>query len=116
MDLWQLNVFCKVVENKSFSKAGDAIFISQPTVSSHIKYLEDYFGCVLIDRLGKEACPTKAGELLYEYSKKLLALRDETESAMSNLIGKVKGRLAIGGSTIPGEFILPGIIGEFARK
>lgn len=116
MDLWQLNVFCKVVENRSFSKAADAIYISQPTVSSHIKYLEDHFGCVLIDRLGKEAVATRAGELLYGYSKKLLALRDEAESAMSDFLGRVKGRLVIGGSTIPGEFILPGITGEFAKK
>ncbi len=116
MDLWQLNVFCKVVEQKSFSRAGLAVHLSQPTVSSHIKDLEDHFGCVLIDRLGKEALPTKAGSLLYRYARKLLALRDETETAMSQLQGKIKGRLSIGGSTIPGGFILPRVIGEFSRK
>ena len=61
MDLWQLNVFCKVVELKSFSRAGKTVHLSQPTVSSHIKDLEDSIGCRLIDRLPKKAMPTKAG-------------------------------------------------------
>jgi DNA-binding transcriptional LysR family regulator len=116
MDLWQLNVFCKVVDLKSFSKAGMSIHLSQPTVSSHIKDLEEHFGCILIDRLGKEALPTQAGQLLYRYARKLLSLRDETESAMSQYQGKIKGRLSIGGSTIPGGFLLPRLIGEFKKK
>ena len=74
MDLWQLQVFCKVVEHKSFSEAGRTVHLSQPTVSSHIKDLEDHFGCRLIDRLAKEALPTRAGELLYGYAIRLLAL------------------------------------------
>jgi DNA-binding transcriptional LysR family regulator len=116
MDLWQLNVFCRVVDHKSFSKAALAIHLSQPTVSSHIKDLEEHFGCVLIDRMGKEALPTPAGLLLYRYARKLLSLRDETESAMSQFQGKIKGRLSIGGSTIPGGFLLPRFIGEFKKK
>ena len=116
MDLWQLNVFCKVVEQKSFSKAGNAVHLSQPTVSSHIKDLETHFDCNLIDRLGKEANPTKAGQLLYRYAKKLLALREEAEIAMSEFHGKLKGRLMIGGSTIPSGFILPPLIGAFSKE
>jgi DNA-binding transcriptional LysR family regulator len=113
MDLWQLNIFCKVVELKGFSKAGNAIHLSQPTISSHIKDLENHFECQLIDRLGKKAVPTKAGELLYHYARKLIALRDETEAAMAEFQGKIKGRLVIGGSTIPGGYILPKCIGAF---
>ena len=106
MDLWQLLIFCKVVEFKSFSKAGRAVHLSQPTVSSHIKDLEDHFDCRLIDRLAKEALPTKAGLLLYRYARRLISLRDETESAMAAFKGKVKGSLNLGGSTIPGAFVL----------
>ena len=116
MDLWQLKVFCTVIEQKSFSKAGTFIHLSQPTVSSHIKDLESHFGCLLIDRLGKEALPTKAGNLLYRYARKLLALKEETETAMSQFQGRMKGRLYIGGSTIPGGFILPKMIGEFSKQ
>jgi DNA-binding transcriptional LysR family regulator len=115
MDLWQLQIFVSVVENKSFSKASEAINLSQPTVSSHIKELEDYFQCRLLDRLGKITEPTKAGELLYHYSKKLLTLRDQTESALHDFLGRTKGNLFIGGSTIPSGYIIPRLIGPFSR-
>lgn len=114
MDLWQLNILCKVVEKRSFSKAGQAANLSQPTVSSHVKDLEEHFGCRLIDRLSKQAVPTKAGELVYAYAKKLLALVDETENAVAEFLGAAKGRLTLGGSTIPGVYILPKIVGGFA--
>jgi DNA-binding transcriptional LysR family regulator len=115
MDLWQLNIFCKIVEHKSFSKAAKIVQLSQPTISSHIKDLEDHFGCRLIDRLARESVPTKAGELLYQYARRLIALRDETEMAINEFKGKITGKLAIGGSTIPGCYILPGIIGAFTK-
>jgi DNA-binding transcriptional LysR family regulator len=116
MDLWQLHIFCKVVQLKSFSKAGKDIHLSQPTVSSHIRDLEEHFGCRLIDRLAREAVPTKAGELLYSYARELIALRDETEMALAEFQGKMEGHLIIGGSTIPGVHILPKIIGDFVRE
>lgn len=116
MDLWQLHIFCKVVDLKSFSRAGRAVHLSQPTVSSHIKDLEAHFDCRLIDRLAKEAVPTKAGHLLYRYAKRMIALREETESAMAEFKGQVKGSLNLGGSTIPGAFVLPAIIGAFTAR
>jgi DNA-binding transcriptional LysR family regulator len=116
MDLWQLKIFCKVVELKSFSKAGKIVHLSQPTVSSHIKDLENHFDCRLIDRLAKEAVATKAGEILYGYARKILAFSDEAETAMAEFNGKIKGRLFIGGSTIPGTYLLPRIIGAFTRR
>jgi len=115
MDLWQLHIFSKVVTLKSFSKAGESIHLSQPTISSHIKDLESHFGCRLIDRLGKEALPTKAGELLFAYASRLMALRDEAETAMAEFQGSLKGHFFIGGSTIPGGYILPKLIGQFTR-
>jgi DNA-binding transcriptional LysR family regulator len=115
MDLWQLHIFCKVVELGSFSRAGKAVHLSQPTVSSHIQALEEHVGCRLVDRLSKETVPTRAGELLHGYAKKLLALRDEAESALAEFQGKISGRLVIGGSTIPGGYVLPEIIGDFTR-
>jgi DNA-binding transcriptional LysR family regulator len=116
MDLWQLNIFCKVIELKSFSRAGKAVRLSQPTISSHIKDLEGDFDCRLIDRLSKEAVPTKAGELLYEYAKRMLALRDETETALAEFKGEIRGRLVIGGSTIPGTYLIPQLISDFKKK
>ncbi len=116
MNLWQLHIFCKVVELKSFSLAGKTVHLSQPTVSSHIKDLEDQFDCQLIDRLAKAATPTKAGRLLYTYACRLLALSNETEAAMAEFQGKIKGQLDIGGSTIPGTYLLPQYIGSFIAE
>ncbi|MBI9076503.1 MAG: LysR family transcriptional regulator [Desulfatibacillum sp.] len=115
MDLWQLHIFTKVVEMGSFSKAAQAVNLSQPTVSSHIKDLEDHLNCRLIDRLGRKASSTKGGELLYSFATRLLALRDEAESAMSSFLGKPTGVLAIAGSNIPGCYVLPRVIGAFSK-
>lgn len=116
MDLWQLHIFCKVVEHKSFSKAGRAIHLSQPTISSHIQSLEDHFGCRLIDRMTRQAVPTAAGKILYRYAKRLDALREEAEAAIASLRGEVRGRLHLGASTIPGNYLLPALIGGFTRQ
>jgi len=116
MDLWHLTIFCKVIELKSFSKAARAVNITQPTISSHIKDIENTFGCRLIDRLPKEAVPTKAGKILYGYAKRIIALNDEAHSAISQFLGNIGGDLKVGGSTIPGTYILPNIIGDFKRK
>ncbi len=116
MDLWRLKIFRKVIEHKSFSKAADVIHLSQPTISSHIKSLEEHYGCRLIDRLEKKAVPTKAGELLYYHAGRLLAMHEETEAAMADFHGKISGKLVIGGSTIPAGYIFPEIIGKFIER
>jgi DNA-binding transcriptional LysR family regulator len=116
MDLWQLHVFCKVVETKSFSTAARIVHLSQPTVSSHIQDLEAHFGCRLIDRLSRQAVPTAAGRLLHGYARRMLALREEAESAMSKHQGRMQGELVIGGSTIPGGYLLPAVLGVFKER
>jgi len=115
MDLWQLKIFVTVVEEQSFSKASDVIHLSQPTVSSHIKELEKHFQCRLLDRLGKKTEPTRAGWILFEHARKLLALKDSTESAMQEFLGCTRGPLIIGGSTIPAGYILPALLGLFTK-
>jgi DNA-binding transcriptional LysR family regulator len=116
MDLWQLHVFCKVVEAKSFSKAAATVHLSQPTVSSHIQDLEAHFGCRLIDRLSREAVPTQAGRMLHGYARRLLSLRDEAEAALAEYQGRMRGTLVIGGSTIPGSYLLPATLGIFKKR
>lgn len=113
MDLWRLQIFCRVIELRSFSRAAKAVYLSQPTVSSHIKDLESHFECKLVDRLGRAVVPTKAGSLLYGYARRMIALKQEAENALSEFQGKIKGRLTIGGSTIPAGYILPPLLGIF---
>jgi len=115
MDLWRLQIFCRVVELESFSRAAKAVYLSQPTVSSHIKDLENHFECKLVDRLGRQVTPTKAGSLLYGYATKIIDLKQEAENAIAEFQGKIKGRLTIGGSTIPAGYILPPLLGRFKK-
>lgn len=116
MDLWHLTIFKKVVDTQGFSSAAKAINLTQPTVSSHIKELENHLNCQLVDRIGKITVPTKAGEVLYAYASKLLSLYEETETAMAQFLGNIRGRLTIGGSTIPAGYILPRLIGGFLEQ
>lgn len=116
MDLWRLRIFRKVIEHKSFSKAALAINLSQPTVSSHIKDLEEHYGCRLIDRVDRKAVPTRAGQLLYKYAKRLAQLVEEMETAMAGFQGDIKGQLVVGGSTIPAGYLLPRLVGAFRER
>ncbi len=116
MDLRRLQVFCKVVELKSFTRAADAVFLSQPTVSEHIRSLEEYFEQKLLDRLGREVLPTQAGQILYKYARRMLQLNQEAVQAVNQYSGKLAGHLSVGASTIPGTYVLPGFIGAFKEQ
>lgn len=115
-DLRQLEIFCKVVELKSFSKAADAVFLAQASVSERIATLESMVGTRLFDRLGRQVVPTKAGELLYKHAVQLLDLKRKVSLAMQDFLGIKQGEIHMGGSTIPGEYILPGAIEGFRKK
>jgi len=113
MKLNQIEIFCKIFELKSFSKAAEVLHLTQPTLTEHMKSLEQYLGTPLIDRLGREVVPTKAGEVFYEYCQKILNLKKEAEQKIKEQEGTLKGELKIGASTIPGEYILPHLIKNF---
>lgn len=116
MDIHRLEVFCKLVELQSFTKAADAVFLTQPTVSEHIRALEETVGEKLVDRLGREVLPTPAGKILYQYARRIIQIRDEAIQALQKFRGNLAGHLLIGASTIPGTYILPGCIGSFKSK
>lgn len=113
MDLKRLEVFCRVVELKSFTRAAAATRLSQPSVSDHIRLLEEETGEKLLDRLGRETLPTPAGKILYRYAIRMLKLRDEAGQALGEFRGQLSGVLSIGASTIPGTYLLPRMIVSF---
>jgi len=116
MDLRQLEIFVKVAELGSFSRAAEALHLTQPTVSERIRTLEDELGVRLLDRLGRGAAVTRAGELLVSYAGRMLALQREARQALDSFQGKMSGGLLVGASTIPGEYVLPPLIGRFKDK
>jgi DNA-binding transcriptional LysR family regulator len=116
MDLRRLEIFAKVAELGSFSRAAEALFLTQPTVSEHVRALEDELGVQLLDRLGRGAVATRAGQLLLGYARRILALATEARQAVDQFQGRMSGELIVGGSTIPGEYVLPALVAQFRSK
>lgn len=116
MDLHQLYVFSKVVEHKSFSKAADNIFLSQSTVSSHIRALERTLNMRLFDRIGREIILTPYGSRLYQWALKLLLLKDEAMLDLKEGMNELRGIIRIAASSVPGQFILPHMIKQFRNQ
>lgn len=116
MLLHQLEAFINVAEKKSFSKAAEALYLSQSTVSTHISNLEAYYGHKLFDRLGKEIVLTGAGEKLYPLAKEILVLQDKALWVLKENADKIEGQLKIAASTVPAQYIVPKLIAGFSRK
>ncbi|RJR47267.1 MAG: LysR family transcriptional regulator [Desulfobacteraceae bacterium] len=115
-DLRQLEIFSRVVELGSFSKAADAVFLAQASVSERVAILEEMVGARLLDRMGRRVVPTRAGELLYRHALTLLKMKKAAAMEMQDFLGMEAGEVEIGCSTIPGEYILPEVIGRFCRE
>ncbi|SPF42007.1 Transcriptional regulator, LysR family [Syntrophobacter sp. SbD1] len=113
MDIHRLMIFCKVIDLQSFTKAAEALSLSQPTVSEHIRALEESLGEKLVDRLGREILPTPAGKVLYRYAREIIQLREKAVQAIGKFKGNLSGALHVGASTIPGTYILPRLVGTF---
>src|SRR4030065_2020875 len=111
-----LETFCRVAALKSFSRAADDLFLTQPTVSGHILSLERSLCLRLFDRTGREIRLTKAGEMFLEYASKILTVRKDLLNALSEFSKGIRGELSLGASTIPGEYLLPRLMGDFKRE
>jgi DNA-binding transcriptional LysR family regulator len=112
----ELEIFCKVVELESFSKAAEAVFLVQASVSERVASLEKKIGARLLDRLGRKVIPTAAGELLHKHATLLLEMKETAQLEIESFLGLEQGEISMGGSTIPGEYILPGLISRFNKK
>ena len=115
-DLRQLEIFRKVVDLGSFSRAAEAVYLAQASVSERIASLESMVGVRLLDRLGRQVVPTRAGELLYKHAVLLLEMKKTACLEMEDFLGVKRGEIHVGGSTIPGEYILPKFIGRFREE
>jgi len=113
MDLKRMEVFCKIVELKSFTRAGEALSLAQPTVSEHIRALETTLGQKLLDRFKGDVLPTPVGRMFYQYAKSIVQTRDEAFQAVDQFRNKLAGQLNLVASSIPGTYVLPKIIGSF---
>ncbi|MBM4305530.1 MAG: LysR family transcriptional regulator [Deltaproteobacteria bacterium] len=115
IDFRHLETFCRVASLKSFSKAAEDLFLTQPTVSGHILTLEKTLSIRLFDRNGREVRLTKAGEIFYGFALKILTSRKELINALGEFSQGIRGELSLGASTIPGEYLLPKLMGDFKK-
>ena len=116
MDFKQLEAFAYVVENHSFSKAAEILHLTQPTISSHISSLERELNIKLIVRTTKETYPSSAGEILYQYARQMLQLRESAAQAIHLFTKEMKGTITLAASTIPAEYFLPRLMQAFRHQ
>jgi DNA-binding transcriptional LysR family regulator len=115
MDIRRLEIFCAVIDHGSFTRASQAVFISQPSVSENIRILEEQIGEKLVDRLGRQAQATHAGKILYRYARKMIQLQKDAQQAISSYQGNLSGQLCVGASTVPGAYLLPEVLQGFKK-
>ncbi len=113
INLRQLKAFVAVAENRSFTRAAKILYMTQPAVSAQIKALEERLDIRLMERTDKSIVLTEAGDMFLEEARKILSLFEGFTEAIDELKGVRRGRLCLAASTIPGEYILPKIIGDF---
>ncbi len=116
MDTRQLRIFTAVYKTGSFTKAAEQLFTSQPTISEHMRNLEDHLGCKLFDRLGRSIMPTPQAELLYPKATEILSEIDKISKTLASVSNVISGELHLGASTIPGAYILPQYAAAFKKR
>ncbi|HLR34729.1 MAG TPA: selenium metabolism-associated LysR family transcriptional regulator [Tissierellales bacterium] len=116
MDLRQLETFVTVAKLKSFSKAAQKLFITQPTVTNHIQNLEKELGTILINRSSKNISLTKAGSILYKYALNIINACEMAKFDLADYKGKIQGHLELCSSSVPRKYVLPKILKNFTVK
>ena len=111
----QLLTFVTVVETGGFTMAARNLYMTQPAISWQIKSLEEDVGFKLIERGERTICLTEAGKLFFRNARKILNQYEALNNEIRQYKNLEKGRLKIGASTIPGEYVLPEYIGGFKR-
>ncbi len=109
-------VFICVAEQLSFSKAAEALFISQPAITKHIKELEKKLDISLFERKGNKIYLTKAGKLVYDELKKIEQHYREMEYEVGQLNDSFKGELKIGASSTISQYMIPKAVAAFHKR
>jgi DNA-binding transcriptional LysR family regulator len=116
MEVRDLQVFISVAKHLNYTRAGEEVHLSQPSVSVRIKQLEIELRVKLFDQLGKKVALTEAGQLLLPYAHRVITAVDDAKHAIEDLQGLQRGALRIGASTTPGMYIIPRTIARFKEQ
>lgn len=116
LNLNQLRVFYTAAREGSYSRAAQALFITQPAVSQNIKALETYYGVGLFQKSGRSMELTQAGRILYEYAKRIFEVAEEAEQAIRELGSLDRGEVRVGTTKIYARYLMPSIINAFRMR
>lgn len=116
MDLDQLHTFLEIVRLKSFSKAAQTCYRTQPAISAQVRQLEQELNTTLFERLGTRISLTVAGRILAEHAEQILALRRRAQDAINELEKVPRGELLIAANEATCIYVLPGVFAEFKTR
>ncbi|MCD6265200.1 MAG: LysR family transcriptional regulator, partial [Deltaproteobacteria bacterium] len=111
----QMESLIYLVEEGSFSRAAKRVFLTQPSLTKHIKNLEEAVNARLVNRENMGISLTTEGKIIYDYSRRILKLRDEAKERILRIKENESGNIFISASTIPATYILPYLLNDFKR-
>ena len=115
MDLDQLHTFLEIVRLKSFSKAAQTCYRTQPAISAQVRQLEQELNTTLFERLGTKIALTMAGRIFADYSEQILELRKRAQDAINELEKAPRGELVIAANEATCIYVLPRVFAEFKK-
>jgi DNA-binding transcriptional LysR family regulator len=116
MDLDQLHTFLEIVRLKSFSKAAQSCFRTQPAVSAQVRQLEQELNTSLFERLGTKIALTPAGRIFADYAEQILELRRRAQNSINELERVPRGELVIAATEATCIHVLPGVFSEYKKR
>src|SRR5882757_5928452 len=116
MDLDQLHTFLEIVRLKSFSKAAQTCYRTQPAISAQVRQLEQELNTTLFERLGTRISLTTAGKIFSEYAEQILELRKRAQDAINELERAPRGELVIAANEATCIYVLPREFSEFKKQ
>ena len=116
INLLQLESLVNLVEERSFSRAAKRMYLTQPSLTKHIRNLEDALGAKVVNRASRAFTLTPEGRVVYDYARRILKLREEAMDRVMRVRETEAGDISIAASTIPATYILPNTIGGFRKR
>lgn len=114
--LQQLRILKAIASEKSFTKAAEVLYVSQPSLSKQIKILENRLGIILLNRENSTISLTEGGRVFLQYSERILALCEESCRALNDVKNGDRGNLTVGASQTIGTYLMPRVLALFAQN
>lgn len=116
MDLDQLHTFLEIVRLKSFSKAAQTCYRTQPAISAQVRQLEQELNTTLFERLGTRISLTAAGKIFAEYAEQILHLRRRAQEVINELERVPRGEIIIAANEATCIYVLPSVFSEYKKQ